>query len=100
MQWTAAERARRQRRAGRFAGKDRQGGGGGGGTSTAWRSEERRQRMLALMEEMEADEEVDWDALAIKVWWVCVGGGMPGGSTALSFCPSCHAFVQPTHRIS
>lgn len=36
-------------------------GGGGGG----WRADDRRQRLLAMLEEGE-DEDVDWDALAIK----------------------------------
>lgn len=35
--------------------------GGGGG----WRADDRRQRLLAMLEEGE-DEDVDWDALAIK----------------------------------
>lgn len=50
--------------------------------------------MLALMEEMEADEEVDWDALAIKVWWVCVGGGCQAAALP------CHSAHRAMHSSS
>lgn len=64
--WSHAERQRRQRRAGRFGEPAAKRGGGG----AAWQADERRQRLLAMMEEAE-DEEIDWDAVAIKVGgWV------------------------------
>jgi len=37
------------------------------GGSGGWRDDERRQRLLAMLEEGGEDEDVDWDALAIKV---------------------------------
>ena len=39
------------------------------GGSGGWRDDERRQRLLAMLEEGGEDEDVDWDALAIKVCW-------------------------------
>lgn len=60
--WSYVERQRRKRRAGRFA--DARGSGKPGGGS-AWKPEERRLQLLAMLEEGE-DEDVDWDALAIK----------------------------------
>jgi hypothetical protein len=59
-QWSHAERQRRKRRAGRFA----DAGGNGGGAAA--KAAERRQRLLALLEDGE-DEDVSWDAVAIRV---------------------------------
>ncbi len=67
-QLSYAERRRRARRAGRFGDGLAHGAPGGraAGAGAGASGEDRRQRLLSLLEEGDA-EDIDWDSFAIKV---------------------------------